>query len=39
MLDPGISLTHRWRQDDPQGTAPEPTDAEVSAWAGVGVKP
>ncbi|MEU0409077.1 SAM-dependent methyltransferase [Streptomyces griseorubiginosus] len=39
LLDPGISLTHRWRPDDPRGTAAEPTDAEVSAWAGVGIKP
>jgi hypothetical protein len=39
LLEPGISLTHRWRPDDPQGPGPELTDAEVSAWAGVGIKP
>jgi hypothetical protein len=42
LLDPGISVGHRWRPDTPAGdsvTAEPPTDAEVSLWTGVGIKP
>jgi len=42
LLDPGISVGHRWRPDAPAGdsvTAEPPTDAEVSLWTGVGIKP
>ncbi|MFJ6569069.1 SAM-dependent methyltransferase [Streptomyces sp. NPDC091292] len=41
LLDPGLSLGHRWRPDATPGSAgrPEPTDAEVSLWTGVGIKP
>jgi hypothetical protein len=40
LLEPGIEVGHRWRPD-PAGTdtTEEPTDAEVSLWAGVGIKP
>ncbi|MFB7272066.1 SAM-dependent methyltransferase [Streptomyces sp. NPDC056244] len=38
LLDPGITVGHRWRPTHPAG--PEtPTDAQVSLWAGVGIKP
>jgi hypothetical protein len=43
LLDPGITLGHRWRpefrNDNPGSTTAEPTDAEVSLWVGVGIKP
>ncbi|GHB57365.1 SAM-dependent methyltransferase [Streptomyces phaeochromogenes] len=42
LLDPGITVGHRWRpdaQDDNAATEQQPTDAEVSLWTGVGVKP
>ncbi|MFJ3659758.1 SAM-dependent methyltransferase [Streptomyces sp. NPDC090119] len=35
LLDPGVSLGHRWRPD----TEPTATDAEISLWTGVGIKP
>jgi hypothetical protein len=35
LLDPGIIVGHRWRPDG----APTATDAEVSLWTGVGIKP
>jgi hypothetical protein len=37
LLDPGVTVGHRWRPDAPEGDAP--TDAEVSLWTGVGIKP
>ncbi|WP_405591240.1 SAM-dependent methyltransferase [Streptomyces sp. NBC_01190] len=42
LLDPGVTVGHRWRPDAGAGAgsaAQEPTDAEVSLWAGVAVKP
>ncbi|RAG85864.1 SAM-dependent methyltransferase [Streptacidiphilus pinicola] len=42
LLDPGITVGHHWRPDARSaGAAPaEPlTDAEVSLWVGVGIKP
>ncbi|MFD3482715.1 MULTISPECIES: SAM-dependent methyltransferase [unclassified Streptomyces] len=42
LLDPGITVGHRWRPDvadvsaDTTGT---PTDAEVSLWTGLAIKP
>ncbi|MET7682515.1 SAM-dependent methyltransferase [Streptomyces sp. NPDC005423] len=42
LLDPGVSVGHRWRPGAPAGdasTAQPPTDAEVSLWTGVGIKP
>ena len=42
LLDPGVSVGHRWR---PEASGPDEaggqqhTDAEVSLWAGVGIKP
>lgn len=38
LLDPGITVGHRWRPDAPADEA-TPTDAEVSLWTGVGIKP
>jgi len=35
LLDPGVAVGHRWRPDG----ASEATDAEVSLWTGVGIKP
>ncbi|MEV7387327.1 MULTISPECIES: SAM-dependent methyltransferase [unclassified Streptomyces] len=35
LLDPGVSVGHRWRPD----SEPTATDAEVSLWTGVGIKP
>ena len=35
LLDPGISVGHRWRPDG----ATDATDAEVSLWTAVGIKP
>jgi hypothetical protein len=42
LLDPGITVGHRWRPDSASedATAAEPpTDAQVSLWTGVGIKP
>jgi hypothetical protein len=42
LLDPGITVGHRWRPDPvtEDATAAEPpTDAQVSLWTGVGIKP
>jgi S-adenosyl methyltransferase len=41
LLAPGIALGHRWRPEHPgpQTTDEEITDAQVSLWAGVGIKP
>ncbi|WUD70500.1 SAM-dependent methyltransferase [Streptomyces sp. NBC_00510] len=41
LLDPGITVGHRWRPEaDNVGTAARDiTDAEVSLWTGVGIKP
>lgn len=42
LLDPGVTVGHRWRPSAPNGSGAEaelPTDAEVSIWAGVGIKP
>jgi len=42
LLDPGITVGHRWRPDSSDGdaaTTERPTDAEVSLWTGVGIKP
>ncbi|MCX4878789.1 MULTISPECIES: SAM-dependent methyltransferase [unclassified Streptomyces] len=35
LLDPGVLVGHRWR---PEGDS-DATDAEVSLWTGVGIKP
>ncbi|MEU2751118.1 SAM-dependent methyltransferase [Streptomyces collinus] len=37
LLEPGVAVGHRWRPDAAGGDAP--TDAEVSLWTGVGIKP
>ncbi|WP_338778680.1 SAM-dependent methyltransferase [Streptomyces sp. DG1A-41] len=37
LLEPGVAVGHRWRPDPTDGDAP--TDAEVSLWTGVGIKP
>ncbi|MER6065463.1 SAM-dependent methyltransferase [Streptomyces sp. NPDC004059] len=42
LLEPGITMGHRWRPDlsSADATAAEPpTDAQVSLWTGVGIKP
>jgi hypothetical protein len=40
LLEPGIAVGHRWRPDaQGDGAAELPTDAEVSLWTGVGIKP
>ena len=42
LLEPGITMGHRWRPDlsSVDATAAEPpTDAQVSLWTGVGIKP
>ncbi|MGW3956483.1 SAM-dependent methyltransferase [Streptomyces sp. NPDC004752] len=39
LIDPGVSVGHRWRPAaGSAGAAESPTDAEVSFWAGVGIK-
>ncbi|WP_328974231.1 SAM-dependent methyltransferase [Streptomyces canus] len=35
LLDPGVTVGHRWRPDED----PIASDAEVSLWTGVGIKP
>jgi hypothetical protein len=35
LLDPGVSVGHRWRPDE----EPTASDAEVSLWTAVGIKP
>ncbi|MGA5319034.1 SAM-dependent methyltransferase [Streptomyces seoulensis] len=35
LLDPGVVMAHRWRPE----TEPTATDAEISLWTGVGIKP
>ena len=40
LLDPGVSVGHRWRpdaSDDPAATN-QLTDAQVNVWVGVGIK-
>lgn len=37
LLTPGVTVGHRWRPDLPAGPD-APTDAQVSLWAGVGIK-
>ncbi|MHB9863915.1 SAM-dependent methyltransferase [Streptomyces sp. YIM S03343] len=40
LLDPGVTLGHRWRPDaETEVRAKDLTDAEVSVWTGVGIKP
>ncbi|MEV8544306.1 SAM-dependent methyltransferase [Streptomyces sp. NPDC051572] len=42
LLDPGLAVGHRWRPAPVSGDrdeADEPTDAKVSLWTGVGIKP
>ncbi|MEV6057984.1 SAM-dependent methyltransferase [Streptomyces sp. NPDC052107] len=42
LLEPGITMGHRWRPEplSEDGAAAEPpTDAQVSLWTGVGIKP
>ncbi|MEY9877224.1 hypothetical protein ABH931_006748 [Streptacidiphilus sp. MAP12-33] len=39
LLEPGVAVGHRWRPDAEVVTAEPPTDADVSLWVGVGVKP
>ncbi|CAM5673134.1 SAM-dependent methyltransferase OS=Streptomyces tendae OX=1932 GN=GUR47_23640 PE=4 SV=1 [Streptomyces tendae] len=38
LLEPGVTVGHRWRPTSPAGPD-TPTDAQVSLWAGVGIKP
>jgi hypothetical protein len=38
LLEPGVTVGHRWRPSQPAGPD-TPTDAQVSLWAGVGIKP
>ncbi|WP_042432609.1 SAM-dependent methyltransferase [Streptacidiphilus anmyonensis] len=37
LLEPGVAVGHRWRPD--AISAQTPTDAEVSLWVAVGIKP
>ncbi|MBU6530462.1 SAM-dependent methyltransferase [Streptomyces sp. NPDC057245] len=37
LLDPGVTVGHRWRPARPLDSE-APTDAQVSLWAGVGIK-
>ncbi|WP_329242408.1 SAM-dependent methyltransferase [Streptomyces sp. NBC_01478] len=42
LLDPGLAVGHRWRPDpvsEDRDEADAPTDAKVSLWTGVGIKP
>jgi hypothetical protein len=40
LIEPGIVMAHRWRPDEDVADDGEgPTDAEVSMWAAVGIKP
>ncbi|SEL14113.1 SAM-dependent methyltransferase [Streptacidiphilus jiangxiensis] len=42
LLEPGVSVGHRWRPEAEASGEHEgesPTDAEVSLWVGVGIKP
>ncbi|WP_255949888.1 SAM-dependent methyltransferase [Streptomyces odontomachi] len=43
LLEPGMAVGHRWRPDPVDDTAEapgeEPTDAEISLWVGVAIKP
>ncbi|MCC5474549.1 SAM-dependent methyltransferase [Streptomyces barringtoniae] len=41
LLDPGITMGHRWRPapNEDSIAAEPPTDAQVSLWTGVGIKP
>lgn len=38
LLDPGLAVGHRWRPTTPE-SAETPTNAQVSLWVGVGIKP
>ncbi|MFJ9626409.1 SAM-dependent methyltransferase [Streptomyces sp. NPDC091280] len=42
LLDPGVAVAHRWRPEpvsEERSEADAPTDAKVSLWTGVGIKP
>ncbi|OIJ62775.1 SAM-dependent methyltransferase [Streptomyces mangrovisoli] len=40
LIEPGVSVAHRWRPDtDPVDDPDSPSDAHVSLWVGVGIKP
>ncbi len=40
LVEPGIEVAHRWRPDPAEAdTRKTPTDAEVSLWVGVALKP
>ena len=40
LIEPGIAVCHRWRPDAaPSDADGELTDARVSIWAGIGIKP
>jgi hypothetical protein len=40
LLDPGLVVGSRWRPDAKHAARPDfPTDAQVSLWTGVGIKP
>ncbi|WP_406118450.1 SAM-dependent methyltransferase [Streptomyces sp. NBC_00989] len=42
LLDPGLAVGHRWRPEpvsEDRDEADAPTDAKVSLWTGVGIKP
>jgi S-adenosyl methyltransferase len=40
LLDPGVTVGHRWRPDAETGARTKNlTDAEIGVWTGVGIKP
>ena len=40
LLDPGVTLGHHWRPDaETEARTENLTDAELSVWTGVGIKP
>lgn len=39
LVEPGLAMVHKWRPEEGASQVAQPSDADVSFWAGVGIKP